>query len=227
MLASPALVLPRGGHHVQNVLSFVAPAAANATTHFYRDAVLDHFGGVGGASVRWSQRFYVDQRFWCGDGCPVFLYIGGEGPQGPPSDHLFMATLAKQYGALMIALEHRFYGESFPTPDMSVESLRYLSSHQALADLARFIAYASAYVPATADRHSTPPLRLPAAVGRSKWVSFGGSYPGALSGWLKLKYPASLAGAVSSSAPYFAEYNFEQYAQVVGTAIGNPAIVRS
>jgi len=135
-----------------------------------------------------------------------------------------MASLAKQYGALMLALEHRFYGESYPTADMSVQSLRYLSSHQALADLARFISYVRNLSPVALDVKSTPPLRLKAAAARSKWVSFGGSYPGALSGWLKLKYPASLAGAVSSSPPYFAEYNFEQYAQVVGSALSNPAI---
>ena len=53
---------------------------------------------------------------------------------------------------------------------------------------------------------------------------WGQLYPGALSAWLKLKYPSSIAGAVSSSAPYHAEANFGQYAQVVGSALKNPAI---
>eukprot|EP00965_Chrysotila_dentata_P208490 6184718-Pleurochrysis_carterae.AAC.6 len=35
---------------------------------------------------------------------------GGEGPQGAPSPNLFMWTLAEKHKALMIALEHRFYG---------------------------------------------------------------------------------------------------------------------
>jgi len=30
----------------------------------------------------------------------------------------------------MVALEHRFFGESYPTPDMSNENLRYLTSSQ-------------------------------------------------------------------------------------------------
>ena len=94
-----------GGHHVQQVLSFL-PSAQNATTHFYKHAILDHFGGLS-AGTRWAQRYYVDQRYWCGDGCPVFLFIGGEGPQGPPSEHLFVSTLARESGALLIALEHR------------------------------------------------------------------------------------------------------------------------
>ena len=68
----------------------------------------------------------------------MFVYIGGEGPQSAPSPRLFMATLAAETGALMVALEHRFFGESYPTPDMSDENLKYLTSNQALADLARF-----------------------------------------------------------------------------------------
>jgi len=219
-LSSPNF--PRRGHHVQNVVSSL-PAASNSSTYFFNHAVVDHFSGVTGAT-HWSQRYYIDERYWCGQGCPVLLYIGGEGPQGPPSDHLFMSTLAKKYGALQVALEHRFYGESYPVADMSVANLRYLSSNQALADLATFIEYISGYTPDRNDQSSSPPLKLKASARRSKWVSFGGSYPGALSGWLKLKYPQAVAGAISSSGPYFAEDNFEQYAEVVGTALSNPAI---
>merc|ERR1712166_32057 len=55
-------------------------------------------------------------------------------------------------------------------------------------------------------------------------LTFGGSYPGNLAAWFKLKYPALTVGSVASSAPVFAEYNYEQYAQVVGDALGNPGI---
>ena len=36
--------------------------------------------------------------------------------------------------------DHRFYGQSQPTEDMSVENLAYLSSRQGLHDLAHFMA---------------------------------------------------------------------------------------
>lgn len=36
-------------------------------------------------------------------------------------------------------MEHRFYGKSKPTEDLGVDNLRYLTSEQALADLAVFI----------------------------------------------------------------------------------------
>ena len=90
--------------------------------------------------------------------------------------------------SLTLDREHRFYGESRPTADMSVESLVYLTSEQALADLARFITYVNAFNPAAGpDADSSPPLALGASTARSKWVSFGGSYPGNLATWLKLK----------------------------------------
>ena len=39
----------------------------------------------------------------------------------------------------MLILEHRYYSQSRPLPDLGVKSLAWLSSHQALADIARFI----------------------------------------------------------------------------------------
>ena len=210
------------GNHVERVLG--PDRESNATVHFYNHAVLDHFDGVAGRTF-WKQRYYVDQTHWCGNGCPIFLYIGGEGPQGPPSDRLFMGYLASKMGALMIALEHRYYGKSLPVGDMSVANLKYLSSAQALADLARFIEYLTVdYQPFPVDVGSTPPLRLMSLATHSKLVSFGGSYPGALSAWLPLKFPASLAGAVASSAPVHADYNFVAYADVTGTAFAAPSV---
>ena len=77
--------------------------------------------------------------------------------------------------------------------DMSVENLQYLSSEQALADLAAFSA-------AMAEQ-----LALPEG---TKWVSFGGSYPGSLSAWYRLKYPDMVHAAVSTSAPLLAKTDF-------------------
>lgn len=75
----------------------------------------------------------------------------------------------------MIALEHRFYGASIPTADLSTDSLSLLSSHQSIADISRFLVeyVAVAYPNVTAV------------------VTFGGSYPGALSAWTRLRLPVS------------------------------------
>ena len=66
--------------------------------------------------------------------------------------------------------------------DMSDASLQYLSSEQALADLATFIVGMNEKYDLTS---------------KNKWISFGGSYPGALSAWLKLKYPHLVSGKIS------------------------------
>ncbi len=41
-----------------------------------------------------------------------------------------MITIAAKHRGLILALEHRYYGESIPTPDFSTPNLRYLSSRQ-------------------------------------------------------------------------------------------------
>jgi len=53
----------------------------------------------------------------------------------------------------------------FAFRDLSVENLRYLTSEQALADLATFREYFN-------EKYQIPK--------QTKWISFGGSYPGYL-----------------------------------------------
>ncbi len=37
---------------------------------------------------------------------------------------------AQQYNAFAVQLEHRFYGETHPLPDLSMQSLQYLNTDQ-------------------------------------------------------------------------------------------------
>ena len=46
---------------------------------------------------------------------------------------------------------------------------------------------------------------------RNKWVTWGGSYPGMLAAWARLKYPHLFHAAVASSAPMTAELDFQGY----------------
>ena len=115
-----------------------------------------------------------------------------------------MYQLAEQYQAAMVDVEHRFYGESFPTQTVSAANYAYLSSQQALADLARVISFVT-------DTQLDSP--------NSKVLTFGGSYPGNLAGWFRLKYPAITTGSVASSAPVTAELDYSQYMDVVAYSV--------
>ena len=47
-------------------------------------------------------------------------------------------------------------------------------------------------------------------------MTFGGSYPGSLSAWMRLRFPHLVSGSVSSSGPLFAKLDFSEYLQVGG-----------
>ena len=53
-----------------------------------------------------------------------------------------------------------------------------------------------------------------AANNLTTWITFGGSYPGSLSGWMRLRFPHLVAGSVSSSGPLFAKLDYYEYLQV-------------
>lgn len=105
----------------------------------------------------------------------------------------------------MITLEHRFYGKSVPNNDLTTPNLQYLSTRQALADVANFIRYINnTYAPTRAKTFFT----------------FGGSYSGALSAFFRLKYPHLTAGSLSSSGVVNAIYEFTDFDTAVYEAIG-------
>lgn len=183
----------------------LAEVQAPVQEKYYEGALLDHFAPLAERKF-WKQRYFVNEEFWAGRDYPVFVSIGGEGPVGPRAltNRTFINAMAKKHRALLVAVEHRYYGKSFPTEDMSLPNLRYLSSEQALADLARFHAFLSSEYGLSND---------------AKWIGFGGSYPGNLAAWLKLKYPALFVGTIASSAPVLAKTDFSEYMEVVGDGL--------
>lgn len=164
--------------------------------------VLDHFSPTN--NVTWQQRYFTVTDYFKAGG-PVFLMIGGEGEASP----LWMVNgawidYAQMYGALCFQLEHRYYGKSHPTEDLSTDNLKYLSSEQALADLAYFISVMN-------EKYKLPK--------ETKWIVFGGSYPGCLAAWLRFKYPHLVHGAMSASGPLLAKVDFKEYFEVVTSSL--------
>ena len=231
------------------------------------------------AGRTWRQRWFANYAFFDrarfhGTGTntetlpdpAVFLCVGGEGPGFDPDvvvtggAHCALAArlaqtlfYKKKGGALLVALEHRFYGASQPTGDLTTESLRYLTSDQALADAARFVLEVTevfglaksqassgddtggdaSFFPSSPEK--SPPTFPPtkkALVSRAshqrasfpRVVAFGGSYPGILAGWLMLKYPHLIVAAVASSAPVRASLDMQGYDAVVGEALAETDI---
>ncbi|XP_037533989.1 thymus-specific serine protease [Nematolebias whitei] len=169
---------------------------------------LDHFNRQDVNTF--PQRFFVNEVYWQRPDGPVFLFIGGEGPiyefDVLTGHHVAMA---KEHGALLLAVEHRFYGNSINLDGLKTENLVDLSSQQALADLAVFHQYISESFNLSC---------------RNTWISFGGSYSGALSAWFRGKFPSLVFGAVASSAPVKAQLDFSAYNNVVGLSLMNEAV---
>ena len=176
-------------------------------SYFYTGGVIDNFASLN-EQVPWvgSQRYWVNDELWGGPGSPIFVFIGGEWTESCHTlqdGSMYMYQLAQQHDGLLVSVEHRFYGASFPTNDTSVASLQYLTSDQALADLARLL----------------QDLMTQLGTTNSKVITIGGSYSGNLAAWFRLKYPSITTGSIASSGPVTADINFAEYMEVVNDSI--------
>jgi serine protease 16 len=172
---------------------------------------LDHFNRQ--VNGTFKQRYFINDTHWSEESKKnpiVFLCVGGE---GPPLDRTVlsasvhcndMVELAPKYGALMFALEHRYYGPSDPFGDFATANLQWLNSEQALGDIASFHTFAS-------EKFSLP--------ANTRWVTWGGSYPGMMAALARLKLPQLIYASVSSSSPLQASVDMPGYNNVVAASM--------
>eukprot|EP01155_Anaeramoeba_flamelloides_P030472 Anaeramoba_flamelloidesa86839_221.p1 GENE.a86839_221~~a86839_221.p1 ORF type:complete len:477 (-),score=94.12 a86839_221:49-1458(-) len=166
---------------------------------------LDHFNAQD--TRTFQQRYYVNATWYKPGVGPIFLSLGGEGELTSKWIQSGQCVdLAKEYGALVLGLEHRYYGKSQPFAELPVENLRYLSSQQALGDVATL--YEEAMTNFGLDPDKTT------------WVSFGCSYSGALSLWLREKFPFMIDGAFSGSSPVLANKEYIEYDETCEDSVG-------
>ncbi|CAI9738467.1 dipeptidyl peptidase 2-like [Octopus vulgaris] len=169
------------GHNVRQSVPF---------TEKYMEQYVDHINFVNNKTF--FQRYLVQDKWWDRkNNGPIFFYTGNEGP----IDQFWEITglifnLAPKFGALVVFGEHRYYGKSLPFgPDQSFKQpyISFLTVRQALADFA----------------HLINTLKIMLSAQKSPVISFGGSYGGMLTAYLRMKYPGVCDGGIAASAPIY------------------------
>ncbi|GMY15913.1 lysosomal Pro-X carboxypeptidase-like [Fagus crenata] len=160
---------------------------------FYYDQTLDHFNYRPESYTTFKQRYVINFKYWGGatSHAPIFVYFGAEEPLDDDLFNIgFLPDNALQFKALIVYIEHRYYGQSVPFGSReealgNSSTLGYFNSAQAIADYAEIIL------------HVKKKLRAK----HSPVIVIGGSYGGMLASWFRLKYPHVALGALASSAP--------------------------
>jgi pimeloyl-ACP methyl ester carboxylesterase len=120
--------------------------------------------------------------------------------------------LAADNNALLIVLEHRFYGGSRPRHNFLSQDYLYLSSDQALADTKNFLLR---HVKGSETGHPYTKLVQHASLNaKGKVVLFGGGYAGTLAAWFRQQHPGVADAAVAVSAPMVQTYEFSSFFSV-------------
>ncbi|KAL1191913.1 putative serine protease EDA2 [Cardamine amara subsp. amara] len=179
------------------------------TNELWFNQTLDHHSPYDHRKFR--QRYYEFLDYFRAPDGPIFMVICGEGPcNGIFNDYI--SVLAKKFEASVISLEHRYYGKSNPFNSLATENLKYLSSKQALLDLANFRQYYQGTLNVKLNRSS--------GGNENPWFFFGVSYSGALSAWFRLKFPHLTCGSLASSAVVRTIYEFSKFDQQIGESAG-------
>ncbi|KAF8009294.1 hypothetical protein BT93_J0328 [Corymbia citriodora subsp. variegata] len=172
----------------------VSASVINDFKTFFFNQTLDHFNYRPESYTTFKQRYLINFNYWGGanSSVPIFVYLGNESPIDDDLTVIgFMTDNAAQFEALLVYIEHRYYGDSIPHGMSFEEALKdanirgYFSSAQALADYAAIIMHVKQNLKAR----------------DSPVIVVGASYGGMLSSWFRLKYPHVSLGALASSAP--------------------------
>jgi len=201
---------------------YISRPGAWAGPEAFLEQRLDHFNAFDRRTFR--QRYFTNTAFASNASRAAVLEIGGEGeisgaPGGTPENPDILGRIAQKHDAVIYQLEHRFYGVSHPFPqgtlyDTSAERLRYLTSRQAIADLLTFMDRVEEQTCAPEERVPGKPCIA--------WVIVGGSYPGALAGWITEHHPSRFVAGLSSSGVVNARYENPDFDTHTLSAAGSP-----
>ena len=142
-----------------------------------------------------EQFYYYSSEFWAGPGSPVVFWSPGEvaadGFQVYLSTNTTPGVIAQQLGAAAVVVEHRYWGQSSPVPDLTTENMKYLTLNQSIADFVNFAE--NVQLPFDTNQSSV--------ASKAPWVMTGGSYSGALAAWTESTSPDTFWAYLASSAP--------------------------
>ena len=186
--------------------------------HFHNESMYEpHSSGT------FNLRYFFDATYYKAGG-PVIVLESGEDDATDRLPYLqkgVIHQLAEATGGIAVVLEHRYYGTSFPTPDLSTENLRFLTTQQALADTDYFAR--NVVFEGLEDKDLTAP--------HTPYIAYGGSYAGAFVAFLRKTYPDTyyggclrealcifvliISGAIASSGVTKAIYDYWEYYEPV------------
>ncbi|KAK8990219.1 hypothetical protein V6N11_008925 [Hibiscus sabdariffa] len=184
---------PTRGALMHNPYLPSSAAVSDDLQTFYYPQTLDHFNYLPESYATFQQRYVINFKHWGGanNSAPILAYLGAEAPL---DDHLpiigFLNDNAIRFNALLVYIEHRYYGKSIPFGSReeaykNASTLGYFNSAQAIADYAEIIMH----------------IKKNFNAFYSPVIVIGASYGGMLASWLRLKYPHVALGALASSAP--------------------------
>ncbi|KAL4426944.1 hypothetical protein ABPG74_017201 [Tetrahymena malaccensis] len=151
--------------------------------------------------LTFKQKYLVKDDFYRYDKGPILFYCGNEGPIEMFYNNTGFQThtLAKELNGLVVFMEHRYFGESWPFGNEE-ESLKkgnnkYLTSLQALNDYVVFLNWFKKSLGCGDDECPV--------------IAIGGSYGGMLAAWIRMKFPNVVDASLAASAPIYQFLNRE------------------
>ncbi|RMJ08845.1 hypothetical protein BHE90_000662 [Fusarium euwallaceae] len=166
--------------------------------HFHNDTLYEPH-----SDEKFPLRYWFDAQYYK-EGGPVIILASGETSgedRLPFIEHGILKMLAEATNGIGVILEHRYYGTSFPVPDLKTKNLRFLSTEQALADTAYFAE--NVKFPGFEDRNLT--------AASTPYIIYGGSYAGAFAAFARKIYPDIFWGGISSSGVTEAIIDYWEY----------------
>ncbi|KAJ8429622.1 hypothetical protein Cgig2_012284 [Carnegiea gigantea] len=136
--------------HIENEMTKPSSLSNNTNmTISHYSQTLDHFNYRPESYLTFKQKYIIYSKHWGGAkaNSPILVYLGDEAPLYDDAiNSMILSDYAARLKALLVLIEHRFYGESKPFGMTSMEevlrnaSVRgYFNSAQAIADYAELI----------------------------------------------------------------------------------------